>query len=53
MIRSRRIKHRLNVPVQRQHNANPGKHRWPATFRNNKQRFHRGLPFRRVVFCLG
>lgn len=41
------------MPVQRPHNADPREHRWPITFCNQKQRFHRGLPFRRIMFCLG
>jgi hypothetical protein len=33
MIRSRWVEDAFDETVQRQHNADPGKHRWPATFR--------------------
>ena len=46
---ARRIKHPLDVPVQRPHDADPRKHRGPTALGDEDQRLHRGLPFRRVV----
>jgi hypothetical protein len=43
----------FDVPVKRPHDANPGEHRWAAKFNDQEQRFHRGLPWRGVVFGLG
>jgi hypothetical protein len=47
------IERSLDVAVQRPHNADARKHRWPVTFCNQQQRPHRCLPFFGVVFCLG
>jgi hypothetical protein len=47
----RRIEDALDVPIQRSHDAYPRKHRWPTMLRNEKQSFHRGLPFVGVVLC--
>jgi hypothetical protein len=49
----RRIEHALNVTVQRSHDTDPREHRWSALFRDQQQRFHRGLPFVGIVFRLG
>jgi hypothetical protein len=49
----RRIKHPLNMPIQRSHNANARKHGWPAVLCDQKQSFHRGLPFLGVVIGFG
>jgi hypothetical protein len=37
-----RIKHALDVPIERPHEADPGEHRRAAKL-GKKQRFHRGL----------
>ena len=47
-----RIKHPLDVTVQRPQDADAREHRWAAERRHQDQGFHRGLPFRRFVFCL-
>lgn len=53
MILSRWIENAFHVPVQRSHHADACEHRWPVMLCNEKQRLHRGLPFRGVVFGLG
>ena len=40
------------MPVQGAHDADPRQHGRAATRRNQDQRLHRGLPFRRFVFGL-
>jgi hypothetical protein len=37
----------------RPHDADPRQHRWAVLLGDQDQSVHRGLPFRRVVFCLG
>jgi hypothetical protein len=39
--------------VKRSHHAYPDEHRRPVALGNQQQRFHRGLPFFGIVFCLG
>ena len=51
-ILARWIEHPLDVPVQCPHNTDAREHRWAAERRHQDQGFHRGLPFRRFVFCL-
>jgi hypothetical protein len=51
MILSRWIENAFHVPVHRTHHSNPRKHRSPAALCNEKQSFHRGLPFYGIVFC--
>jgi hypothetical protein len=50
---ARAIEYALDAAVQGPHYTYPREHRRPATFGNEQQRFHRGLPLLRVVFCLG
>jgi hypothetical protein len=52
LVFARRIVHPLDVPVDHPHHINPRAPRWSAMFRD-QQRFHRGLPFVRIVFGLG
>jgi hypothetical protein len=40
------------VTIQRPHDSDPGEHRRTAKFCDQEQRFHRGLPWRCVVFRL-
>ena len=47
-----RVKHALDVPVDRPHDSDAREHRWSAMFRD-QQRFHPGLPFVGIVFGLG
>ena len=47
---ARAIEHALNVPIQRLHDADARKHRWPVKFCDQQQRFDRGLPFIGIVF---
>jgi hypothetical protein len=49
MVLVRWIKHPLDVTVQGSHDADPRKHRRPAFRCEQDQRFHRRLPFRRLV----
>jgi hypothetical protein len=53
MVLPIRIKHALNVSVQCSHDADAREHRRASQFRDQQKRLHRGLPFVRVVFCLG
>jgi hypothetical protein len=53
MVLARWIEHSFDVTVQRSHDADMRKHRWPTVLRNQKQSLHRGLPICSVVFCLG
>ena len=46
------IKDPFNVTVQCPHDADPGQRRRATALRNEDQRFHSGLPFRRGVFGL-
>jgi len=39
--------------VQRSHDTDAREHRWSVKFRDQQQRFHRGLPLIGIVFCLG
>ena len=52
MILPIRIKHALNVAVQRSHNADPRKHRRAAGRRDQDQSLHSSLPLRGLVFGL-
>ena len=49
---ARAIEHALNVPIERLHDADARKHRRAAERRHQDQRFHRRLPFRKLVNCL-
>jgi hypothetical protein len=53
MILSRWIENAFHVPVQREHDANARKHRWPAALCNEKQSFHRCVPLGSIVFGFG
>ncbi len=46
---ARRIERALNVSVQHAQDADACDHGWPTAFSYEDQRFHGGLPFRRVV----
>jgi len=46
---ARAIEHALNVPIERLHDADARKHRQAAERRHQGQRFHRRLPFRKLV----
>src|SRR5262245_2153520 len=46
------IEHPLEMTVQRLHDPDPRYHRRTAVLRDEDQRFHRGLPFRRRVLGL-
>jgi hypothetical protein len=50
---SRAVKHAFHVAIQRSHHSDPREHRRPVMLCNEKQPFHRGLPFSGIVFCLG
>jgi len=52
IVLPRRVKHAFHVTIQRPHHSDPRKHRRPVMLCDQKQRFHRGLPFRRIMFCL-
>jgi hypothetical protein len=52
MILARRIKFPNVVSIKRPHHADASEHCRAAKLRNEKQRFHRGLPFRCVVLGL-
>ena len=45
-----RVKHALDVPVDRSHDTDAREQRWPVLFCDQQQRFHRGLPFVGIVF---
>jgi hypothetical protein len=47
------IKNPDDVTVQGPHDADAREHRRPVMFCNEQKRFHRGLPFHGIVFCLG
>src|ERR1700676_3152713 len=49
---ARRVKHPLDVMVQRSNDADAREHRWTVMFCNQQKRPHRGLPFG-TMFCLG
>jgi len=51
-VLSRRIKHPLDVAVQRSNDADAREHRWTVMFCNQQKRPLRGLPFG-TMFCLG
>jgi hypothetical protein len=51
-VLSRRIKHPLEVTVQRSNDVDAREHRWIVMFCNQQKRPHRGLPFG-ILFCLG
>ena len=53
LVFARRVKHALDVPVDRFHDADAREQRWPVLFCDQQQRFHRGLPFVGIVFGLG
>jgi hypothetical protein len=40
------------APVQRPHDSDARKHRWPVKFRNQQKSLHRGLPCFGIVICL-
>jgi len=46
LVFPRRVEHAFDVAVQRSHDANSRKHRWPSQFRDQHQALNRGLPFR-------
>jgi hypothetical protein len=46
------VENSLDAAVQRSHDADARKHRWPAERHDEDQGFHRGLPFRRLVLRL-
>jgi hypothetical protein len=48
----RRVKHALDVVVDRPHRTNPREHRWPVKFRSQQYRLHHDPPFVGTVFCL-
>ena len=50
MILARGIKLPNAATVQRPHDTDACKHRWPVKFCDQQQRFHRGLPFIGIVF---
>jgi hypothetical protein len=50
---SRAIKHAFHVTIQRSHRSDPREYRRPVMLCSEKQRFHRGLQFSGIVFCLG
>jgi hypothetical protein len=49
----RRVELSFNVTIQCPHHAYSGEHRRAVALSNQQQRFHRGLPFCGIVFCLG
>jgi predicted Zn finger-like uncharacterized protein len=52
-VLSRRIKHPLDVTVQRLHDADPREHRWAAVaFGDQDQSLNGCLPFLNLLFCL-
>jgi hypothetical protein len=53
LVFARRVKQALDVPVDRFHDTDAREQRWPVLFRDQQQRFHRGLPFVGIVFGLG
>ena len=53
LVFPRRVEHALDVAIQSPHYADAREQRWPVKFRDQQQRFHRGLPFVGIVFCLG
>lgn len=53
LVFARRVKHALDVPVDRSHDADAREQRWPVLFCDQQQRFQRGLPFVGIVFGLG
>jgi hypothetical protein len=40
------------VTIQRSHEADPRKHRWPAMLCNEKQSFDSCLPLSGIILCL-
>jgi hypothetical protein len=51
-ILPRQVELSFDMTIERPHHAYPGKHRRSAALGNQQQRFHRGLPFRGIVFGL-
>jgi hypothetical protein len=50
LVFPRRVEHALDVAIQSPHYADAREQRWPVKFRDQQQRFHRGLPFVGIVF---
>jgi hypothetical protein len=48
-----RVKHALDVAVQRPHDTDAREQRWPVKFRDQQQRFHGGLSFVSSASCFG
>jgi hypothetical protein len=46
---ARRIKHPLDVPIERPHHANARHHCWPVELDDQEQGFDRGLPFLEIL----
>jgi hypothetical protein len=42
LVFARRVKHALDVPVDRSHDTDAREQRWPVLFCDQQQRFHRG-----------
>jgi len=50
---ARRIKHPLDVPIERPQHADARHHGWPVEFDHQEQGFDRGLPILEILFDLG
>ena len=51
---ARRIKHPLDVPIERPQHADARHHHgWPVEFDHQEQGFDRGLPILEILFDLG
>jgi hypothetical protein len=48
-----RVKHGLEVPVDRPHDADAREQRWPVLFCDQQLGLHRGLPLIGIVFGPG